>query len=462
MRLAKFFALSTLLFVTLACGHNHDDNSDRGGRVEKYSDDQNCDQFIKSLPAGTNYGWVESSENPSDPTSPKLKIFYYGNFAADEKSPIVFFNGGPSYDSHGSFRVLSKSQLWGKAPLVFFDQRGNGCSSHYPQGDSPEILGRLRFYGSRGIVADAEVIRKHLFGDRPWRIFGQSYGAWIVHRYVTAAPESVTAAFAHANVITENPIERWALRISSQNRVLKTYLDSYHEDAGILATLRQLLPASKCFRDGPQSWAVCGFEVLDLFASDYIPFRTSWNAMHVRLSKMLKDGALNEEGIMSLLRDEVYSEKVDPQNRKNWARRVIDRFDRNHMPAFNRHNCEQMYAVLRQRGEDPESYLVSECMTVMQLPTEWAGYEQVEAKMLQFEGQYGSDPLKVDDVAQALKTHPNLKFTLYSGQMDAAVPVELFANEVSRLGDLIRYRHFPTSGHEGYRTEPQVAADVLQ
>lgn len=465
MRLTKALGYISFCLLIAACGHKHDGPSTHGGRVERRNEQDSCETFIKNLPAGTMHGWVESLEDPSDPKSPLLKIFYYGKIAKDEASPILFINGGPTYSSHGSQAVFSDSvrsaPAWASAPLIFFDQRGTGCSSHYPQGDSPEVLARLRFYGSRGIVADAEIIRKHLIGDRPWRIFGQSYGAWIVHRYVAVAPGSLTAAFAHANAITENPIERGALRIAAQNRVMKSYLEKYGEDAGILTVLRQALNPDKCFRDGPDTWEVCGFEVIEAFASDYLPFSNTWKAMHGWLAKMFKNGAMADDGVLEFLREEVYPFKPDPQNRTAWANRVIGRFDRNRLPSFNRQNCELMYAFLRQKGEQPENDLINECMTSLQFP-EWSGAAQVEEKLARFEARYGSDPLTIDDVEKALRSHPALKFSLYSGQLDAAVPVELFPTEVSRLGSLIRYRHFPSSGHEGYRTEPQVAADVLE
>src|SRR5438874_806029 len=100
---------------------------------------------------------------------------------------------------------------------------------------------RLTHYGSTGIVSDAEPIRKHLFKDAPWKIFGQSYGAYIVHRYVTQAPDSIISASAHGDAILPDPLRRFTNRIEAQQSVLNGYLSFYPDDASVIQVIDQKL-----------------------------------------------------------------------------------------------------------------------------------------------------------------------------------------------------------------------------
>ncbi|MBC7742441.1 MAG: hypothetical protein H7061_09600, partial [Bdellovibrionaceae bacterium] len=47
-------------------------------------------------------------------------------------------------------------------------------------------------------------------------------------------------------------------------------------------------------------------------------------------------------------------------------------------------------------------------------------------------------------------------FFLYSGRFDVFVPFETFVEEIRYLGDIIHYKNFESSGHEGFLSEPLV------
>src|SRR5205085_324026 len=147
-------------------------------------------------------------------------------------------------------------------PFVFIDQRGTGCSDPYPQGHTPDVLARLAHYGSAEIVADAEAIRVSLIGGAPWKIFGQSYGAYIVHRYVALASDSVVSASAHGDAIMNDPLRRYTARIESQHKVLDRYLADYPDDLPLIQTLRTRLTPEVCYRSSDLEDKVCGKNTL--------------------------------------------------------------------------------------------------------------------------------------------------------------------------------------------------------
>lgn len=425
-----------------------------------------CQNFIASLPADVLRGWVSVPEDPGQKESdqnPALQIFYYGRFVPGQ-TPILFINGGPTEDSHGEFKLMNDPSRmvkdWVGAPLIFFDQRGNGCSSGYPQGKSEDVIARLRFYGARGIVADAEAIRKQLVGDKPWKIFGQSYGAWVVHRYATDAPEALAGAFAQANVISPDPIERVTNRIYSQARVLEEYLKRFPQDRAGLQSLHQALTPGKCFPDAASVPRRCGLNTIYSLTQKF-PFTSRWNWIHSWLAAMVKNGVVQERVVNEYLKKIVFYDDTDPANNKTWARAVIDSFDRN-VPPFDRPTCELIYTQLRARGENPETYLLHECMVVMQFPAHDKDIAERLQKLAWLQEHFGSEHLKAENLKASLEQHPQLKFHLYSGQLDTMVPVESFHNELAALGNLVTYKNFLGSGHDGYYVESEIAEEVIR
>ncbi len=233
MKKAWGLALSVYLLLASGCARIDDSpatsqiiiSTDVDGNTGP--DSPSCKEFIQKLPSDYFHDFVWVSENPNDSDSPKIQIFYYGNKNTSQ-TPVVFFNGGPTSNSRGDFQVLRKTQLehseYAAIPFVFIDQRGTGCSTPFPRITGLAELPRLALYGSEGIVSDAEVIRKKLLGNRPWKIFGQSYGGMIVHRYVTQAPESVESASSHGFALTKDALATLTARIASQKRVVQSYL----------------------------------------------------------------------------------------------------------------------------------------------------------------------------------------------------------------------------------------------
>ncbi len=164
-------------------------------RLTALSNGEICDILKERLTADYSLEKIEVPEDWSSQTSPKIKVAYYYSKAKMDagQTPVIFFNGGPGGASAGSYRVLvlNKKDIesaFNNLNFVFIDQRGNGCSQEYPEVNSESDVARLKNYTSRSIVKDAEAIRQKIWGDRPWKIFGQSYGGFIVRRYLEVAP----------------------------------------------------------------------------------------------------------------------------------------------------------------------------------------------------------------------------------------------------------------------------------
>ena len=93
--------------------------------------------------------------------------------------PVLFLHGGPGAGAGVVHRRFFDPAHW---RAVIFDQRGSGRS---------RPLGGLEGNTTPGLVADIEVLRRHL-GIERFLLFGGSWGSTLALAYAQAHPERVT------------------------------------------------------------------------------------------------------------------------------------------------------------------------------------------------------------------------------------------------------------------------------
>ena len=432
-----------------------------------------CEKFRKAIPDFWVQDFLEVPENPADPAGRKIKIFYYGKVKPGAV-PTVFFNGGPGADSHGSAFTLQETKpkydKENNISFIYIDQRGNGCSDFYPQmadNTKPDLetLKRLSLYGSTGIVADAEAVRSHLLGSKKWNVFGQSYGALIVHRYAVNSPEGVNAGFAHANTLNKDGYQRVKTRLASQARVFGDYLKKNPDDEKRFQKLADFLTIDHCYHGKNKDQKICGAEVLQIFAA-FLGFQTDWAEIHKWVKEMAPD-EISETGIGEFLATFYFGGVSNPLQTKAYAGAVISYTDRN-VPLMDRYVCYRAQKDLKAESNiELQNVFVSECVSNLQ----WNSVNKPdfskepeapqEIKLIQ---SLPRDLLTPEKFAEKLTASTALQFYLYSGQKDSVVPEANFQEELSLVRELpnLHYTHFPESGHDGFYSEPQVWADILQ
>ena len=395
-------------------------------------------------------GYVTVPEDYSNPTGRQIKVFYYGRVQPG-KDPVVFFNGGPGSDSHGSANVIENYYI--QAPeihqlsFVYIDQRGTGCSDPFPNEPTHETVERLTHYTSENIVRDAEAVREVLFGaGSKWKIFGQSYGGLIVHRYSMVAPQSIKGAFAHGFSLMVDQNDWLTLRIKSQKRVLELYFHDYPGDRAKLTSLRGLIADDLCFEE--TGTRICGNKVLDALTI-FLGFSNNWYYINTQIGKLLKaDGTLNMTELEKFVRNYVFG----VYNSSGLAGSVISIAEISGGDS-DQESCRLVNEKIAAEGEHPEQWLINECRLLAGMVNDqWNDllhginiHKQMTPAMLK----------------QALTANPQMPFFLYSGEKDVFVPVETFVEEVTALGNLLTYRQYPNSGHEGFYTERQVWRDIV-
>ncbi|MGY0147562.1 alpha/beta fold hydrolase [Edwardsiella tarda] len=114
---------------------------------------------------------------------------------------LLFLQGGPGGKCP---RPTSRSGWLAEAlrdyRVILMDQRGTGNSSRVEASTLRDMTPSqaaeyLSHFRADAIVHDAEYLRLHCFGGRPWTTLGQSYGGFITLSYLSLAPQGLQACY---------------------------------------------------------------------------------------------------------------------------------------------------------------------------------------------------------------------------------------------------------------------------
>jgi pimeloyl-ACP methyl ester carboxylesterase len=133
--------------------------------------------------------------------------------------------------------------------VVLLDQRGTGRSTPIDGGligtfaSAREAAEFLCHFRADSIVADAEYLRRTVFGDRPWTSLGQSYGGFLTLTYLSQAPEGLRACLVAGGLASVTPDAREVYRrtyprVRDKNRA---YQERYPHDVETVARVADRL-----------------------------------------------------------------------------------------------------------------------------------------------------------------------------------------------------------------------------
>jgi len=112
--------------------------------------------------------------------------------------PALFLHGGPGAGAGAVHRRFFDPSHW---RIVIFDQRGAGRS---------RPLGGLEANTTPDLVADIEVLRRHLGIDR-WMLFGGSWGSTLALAYAQSHPERVSGCVLRGVFLGRDSEVEWFL-----------------------------------------------------------------------------------------------------------------------------------------------------------------------------------------------------------------------------------------------------------
>ncbi|MEV0973244.1 alpha/beta fold hydrolase [Microtetraspora glauca] len=150
-----------------------------------------------------------------DPGGRTIEMFAREVVAADRAAAdlpwLVYLEGGPGHRAPRAFPGwLERASRDYRVVLV--DQRGTGLSTPATRQtltglDDP--VGYLRHFRADSIVRDAELLRAHLAGERPWTVLGQSFGGFCALTYLSLAPDGLREVMIAGGLpsLTASPYE---------------------------------------------------------------------------------------------------------------------------------------------------------------------------------------------------------------------------------------------------------------
>jgi pimeloyl-ACP methyl ester carboxylesterase len=175
----------------------------------------------------------------ADPGGRRIELFAREVTAADPPAAdlpfLLYLEGGPGHSAPRHLPAWLR-RATREYRVVLMDQRGTGRSTPATRQtlaglDDP--AGHLRHFRADAIVADAELLRAHLAGDRPWTVLGQSFGGFCAVAYLSRAPEGlrevlITGGLPPLEASAEDVYRAAYPRVLAHN---ERYAERYPDDA---------------------------------------------------------------------------------------------------------------------------------------------------------------------------------------------------------------------------------------
>jgi pimeloyl-ACP methyl ester carboxylesterase len=168
---------------------------------------------------------------------------------AEDLPLLLFLQGGP-----GGMGPRPLGGGWWTTALrthrvVLLDQRGTGRSSRVDGRTmarfetAEEAADYLACFRADAIVADAEAVRRSVFGGRRWATLGQSYGGFLTLAYLSRHPEALTACYVTGGLpgITATAEDVYARTFPRQGARGAAFARRYPEDVALLGALADRL-----------------------------------------------------------------------------------------------------------------------------------------------------------------------------------------------------------------------------
>ncbi len=396
---------------------------------------ESCKDFIKTLsPAGFSWGWLKSPEKVNQSNSNLIDVFYYFKLVTSAP-PVVFFNGGPMSDSHQDFLEFKDLP---STPLVFLDQRGTGCSSAYPYKNQSKAFEYI-FWGTTGIVHDAELVRKRLNLNK-WTIVGHSYGSYIVQRYLELFPQSIIKAGGNGGgIVNFDPLSiqskapNLEMRYEEQFYVLQDYFNKYPQDK---INVKKIVNLNLC-KINASSRLDCGAEYLQKLSLDIMGFYDLWESIHLAIVEVVNSK------VVYIHQDVSYENQFNPTHGHIIALEFIGE-------TINLVNYERLRLIGSQILGSKELIALSESWQYSKPNYFWHSLgDKLSLKYKEWIfKETGIREIRTDTIRKNLEKYPNIEYTMWSGKYDYYSPRRLLFTSCSQIGPKCNFVANDHNGHE--------------
>ncbi|MFD0691756.1 alpha/beta fold hydrolase [Actinomadura fibrosa] len=238
----------------------------------------------------------------ADPAGPSIRVYAREVVAPGKEDAdlpwLLYLQGGPG---NRAPRPGGPAAWLGRAlrdyRVLLLDQRGTGRSTPANRQTLPADPARaaayLRHFRADSIVRDAELLRRHLAGDRPWSVLGQSFGGFCAVTYLSIAPEGLSEVFITGGLpsLTATPDDWYR---ASYRRILaanERYFARYPGDQAIARRVAAHLDGADERLPGGERLTARRFQTLGLGLGHSVRFHD----LHYLLEEaFLPDGRLSD------------------------------------------------------------------------------------------------------------------------------------------------------------------------
>jgi pimeloyl-ACP methyl ester carboxylesterase len=167
----------------------------------------------------------------------------------DDLPYLLYLQGGPGgksprpVDRSGWIDVALRTHR-----VVLLDQRGTGRSTPITAAITTDRTPRqvadyLSLFRADAIVADAEILRRSIIGERRWDSLGQSYGGFVTLTYLSRAPEGLARCYVTGGIpgITATADDVYARTFTRAANRTQEYYARYPQDQAAIARLVEYL-----------------------------------------------------------------------------------------------------------------------------------------------------------------------------------------------------------------------------
>jgi pimeloyl-ACP methyl ester carboxylesterase len=238
------------------------------------------------------------------PGGEQIQLFAREVVAADMVTAdlpwLLFLQGGPGF---GAPRLTGRESWLDRAlsdyRVLLLDQRGTGRSSPANRrtlarlGTAAAQADYLSLLRADAIVADAELIRKQLAGDRPWSVLGQSFGGFCTVTYLSRAPEGIREALITGGLpgLHVSPDDVYRATYALVARKNHEHYARYPQDAARAKDIARRLAAGDTRLPSGTPLTVEAFQSLGRMLGS----GTGSHALHYLLEDPFADGELSDD-----------------------------------------------------------------------------------------------------------------------------------------------------------------------
>lgn len=373
---------------------------------------------------------------PDDTQSQITLAYFYRPSSSDNPAPpLLVLNGGPGVSSHHMMAKMLTDKRLSNVPLVFMDQRGTGCSTHYPILDKASIAHALH-WGSSSIVHDAELLRKSLFPNQKWRLFGHSYGGLIAYRYIELLPQALSDVTIFGYSPTHDPID-WLYRqtrfISEQSHA---YLAKYPDDKKVLTHMRSVIETDTCLQ--MSQYEICGDAILDALGH-HLAFYDYWPNIHYLLNELAQawETPREQQAMLAIAKIAFAGFKLPGGG---LVQNAISNYEivAGYTPkqAFDKVNKR----MIRNRI-DTSSWLFNPIYYMQNLTT--GNREDIFVQNI-------SHSLSLAKITEHVSKHLDIRLNLFAGERDGIVPPALFTDINSQIKSQRHFTMLRDAGHNDF------------